>query len=113
MPLYEYACGECGDRSEALQRMDDAPLTTCSKCGGPLKKLLSAPAFQFKGTGWYVTDYARKGEGDADKTSGSSDEGGSKTASDSSESKSDSKPKSDGDSKSKSDAASTSKEKSA
>jgi putative FmdB family regulatory protein len=60
MPIYEYECEACGHRSEELQKMDDPPLTTCPACGGPYKKLLSAPAFQFKGSGWYVTDYARK-----------------------------------------------------
>jgi putative FmdB family regulatory protein len=65
MPLYEYLCESCGRRSEALQRLDEAPLTTCSECGGPLRKLLSAPAFQFKGSGWYLTDYARKSGSDA------------------------------------------------
>ncbi len=70
MPLYEYACEACGRRTEALQRHSDPPLSVCPHCGGKLKKLVSAPAFQFKGSGWYVTDYARKsgdssGKGDA------------------------------------------------
>lgn len=69
MPIYEYQCQQCEHRSEVLQRMADDPLTTCERCGGALKKLLSAPAFQFKGSGWYVTDYARK---DADKGGGTS-----------------------------------------
>ncbi len=75
MPIYEYQCGECGTRTEAIQRFDEEPLAKCPSCGGPLAKLLSAPAFQFKGTGWYVTDYADKGKkagqqdgsGDSDK----------------------------------------------
>lgn len=62
MPIYEYQCQECSRRLEALQRVSEPPLTTCPECGGELKKLLSAPAFQFKGEGWYVTDYARKGK---------------------------------------------------
>jgi len=61
MPLYEYECLSCGKRTEVLQRFQEAPLTVCAECGGPLKKLLSAPAVQFKGSGWYVTDYAGKG----------------------------------------------------
>ena len=61
MPLYEYQCQSCGRRVEAIQRLSDAPLTTCEYCSGDLKKLISAPAFQFKGSGWYVTDYADKG----------------------------------------------------
>ncbi|MBZ0090592.1 MAG: FmdB family transcriptional regulator, partial [Thermoanaerobaculia bacterium] len=63
MPLYEYLCDSCGQRIEALQRLADPPLEVCPNCEGKLKKLLSAPAFQFKGSGWYVTDYARAGGG--------------------------------------------------
>ncbi|MDX1631834.1 MAG: FmdB family zinc ribbon protein [Thermoanaerobaculia bacterium] len=63
MPIYEYECESCGHRTEAIQQLDDPPLTTCESCGGNLQKLISAPAFQFKGTGWYVTDYADKGKG--------------------------------------------------
>ena len=62
MPIYEYQCGACGARTEILQRLDEAPLTHCPHCGGPMSKLVSAPAFQFKGSGWYVTDYAGKGK---------------------------------------------------
>lgn len=61
MPLYEYRCRQCGARVEALQKVADPPLATCGACGGSLERLLSAPALQFKGAGWYVTDYARKG----------------------------------------------------
>ncbi len=60
MPLYEYACDSCGETIEALQRFSDPPLETCGSCGGSLEKLISAPSIQFKGSGWYVTDYARK-----------------------------------------------------
>lgn len=63
MPIYEYQCRECDHRLEALQGVSEPPLTTCTECGGELRKLLSAPSFQFKGSGWYVTDYARKGTG--------------------------------------------------
>lgn len=63
MPIYEYQCQECDHRLEALQGVSEPPLTTCTECGGELRKLLSAPSFQFKGSGWYVTDYARKGAG--------------------------------------------------
>ena len=70
MPIYEYRCEECGHQSEELQKMSDAPLTECPVCGGPYKKLISAPAFQFKGSGWYVTDYARKGGGPSGESSG-------------------------------------------
>jgi putative FmdB family regulatory protein len=61
MPLYEYACEKCGDRFEIMQKFSDAPLTTHEKCGGPVHRLLSAPALQFKGSGWYITDYAKGG----------------------------------------------------
>jgi putative FmdB family regulatory protein len=60
MPLYEYQCGACGHRFEVIQKFSDPPLEKCPKCGGALSKLQSAPAFQFKGSGWYVTDYAKK-----------------------------------------------------
>jgi putative FmdB family regulatory protein len=61
MPLYEYQCDACGARFEVIQKFSDAPVESCGGCGGPVKKLLSSPAIQFKGSGWYVTDYARKG----------------------------------------------------
>ncbi len=103
MALYEYQCQQCGRRSEVLQKMADAPLTTCEVCGGPLKRLVSSPAVQFKGSGWYVTDYARKGGGSAGKEGkegkeggkeGGATEGGDKPAAAASESKAggDSKP---------------------
>lgn len=88
MPIYEYQCQKCGHRLEAMQRFSDAPLTECPECEGALKKLISAPAFQFKGSGWYVTDYAgkkseKKGDGAADsKTEGKADGAESKGSSD-------------------------------
>jgi putative FmdB family regulatory protein len=63
MPLYEYECESCGTRLERIQKYSDPLLEECPKCGGKLRKLISSPAFQFKGSGWYATDYARKGEG--------------------------------------------------
>jgi len=60
MPLYEYKCTKCGHEFEALQKAKDKPLEICPKCGGPLRKLISSPAIQFKGNGWYITDYAKK-----------------------------------------------------
>jgi len=85
MPIYEYQCESCGRRSESLQKISDPPLTTCEECSGSLTKLISAPSFQFKGSGWYVTDYADKdkksdkdGEGDSKSgDSGSGDAGSS------------------------------------
>ena len=62
MPLYEYQCPTCG-RFELIRKFSDEPLTTCPTCGAEVQKLLSAPAIQFKGTGWYITDYARKSAG--------------------------------------------------
>src|ERR1700688_218829 len=60
MPLYEYKCSKCGKTIEVIQKYSDAPLTVHEDCGGDLEKLLSASAFQLKGTGWYATDYAKK-----------------------------------------------------
>ena len=69
MPLYEYECAVCGHRFELIQRFSDPPLEACVACGkGPVHKLLSAPAVHFKGTGWYVTDYAKKTGAAAVKT---------------------------------------------
>src|ERR1700692_2873536 len=60
MPIYEYECAKCRKKIEVIQKMSDNPLKKHEKCGGSLTKLISAAGFQFKGTGWYVTDYARK-----------------------------------------------------
>jgi putative FmdB family regulatory protein len=68
MPLYEYECDKCGHRFEKIQKFSDPPLDVCPKCGGVLHKLQSAPAFQFKGTGWYVTDYAKSGASEGKET---------------------------------------------
>jgi putative FmdB family regulatory protein len=62
MPLYEYQCTKCGVRFEKIQKFSDPLVDTCPTCGGKVEKLLSAPAFTFKGTGFYITDYSRKGE---------------------------------------------------
>ena len=75
MPLYEYECPHCGHRFELIQRFADPPAETCVACGkGPVHKLLSAPAVHFKGTGWYVTDYAKKGSAGAGKPDSASAE---------------------------------------
>src|SRR5438128_7044355 len=66
MPIYEYSCSKCGKTLEAIQKMSDKPLKTHAGCGGKLTKLISASGFQFKGTGWYVTDYARKSSGNGE-----------------------------------------------
>lgn len=64
MPLYEYQCDACAHRFEQIQKFSDPPLTSCPQCGGAVRKLVSSPAIQFKGSGWYVTDYARQGKKD-------------------------------------------------
>jgi putative FmdB family regulatory protein len=88
MPLYEYQCESCGDVFEVRQKFSDEPLKVHEKgCGGPVHRLLSAPALQFKGSGWYVTDYGRSGS--------KSDSNGSKSESKESgktESKTETKP---------------------
>ena len=68
MPLYEYQCDACGHRFEKIQKFSDPPVETCPQCGkGPVKKLPSSPAIQFKGSGWYITDYAKKSGADSGK----------------------------------------------
>ena len=87
MPLYEYECeAENGRRFEIIQKFSDEPLTVCPSCGGPVRKLISSPAIQFKGSGFYITDYAKKSNVDAGKesksgsTSTSADSGSSASA---------------------------------
>jgi putative FmdB family regulatory protein len=69
VPLYEYQCKKCHSLTERIQKFSDPPLAICPHCGGELEQLISAPAVQFKGSGWYVTDYAKK-SGDGSKSSG-------------------------------------------
>lgn len=79
MPIYEYRCDECSEVFEALQRVADEPLDSCRRCGGPAKRIVSSPAIHFVGTGWYVTDYARKnqnGKGEGDGGEGKNAESG-------------------------------------
>lgn len=72
MPIYEYQCEKCGNLTEVIQKFSDAPLTTCDKCGGPVKKLMSTSAFHLKGGGWYKTDYSSStSASDSSKTSDS------------------------------------------
>lgn len=77
MPLYEYQCDACGHRFEVIQKFSDAPIGVCPKCGSAVHKLFSSPAIQFKGSGWYITDYAKKDGPSAVKTDAS--ESGSKS----------------------------------
>lgn len=97
MPLYEYQCDACAHRFEVIQKFSDAPIDVCPKCGGAVTKLLSSPAIQFKGSGWYITDYARK----------SATQGGSKGESSGAAAKGESKGESKADTKSGADTSSS------
>jgi putative FmdB family regulatory protein len=72
VPLYEYQCKKCKHKFEKIQKFSDAPIRKCPECGGPVEKLLHAPAVQFKGTGWYVTDYGGKDKSEKSKPESSS-----------------------------------------
>ena len=98
MPLYEYECKKCGHRFEKIQKFSDKMVKKCPECGGQVEQMISAPAVQFKGSGWYVTDYAKKSS-----SPGSSGDSASKD-------KKDDKPKSDSGSKDTSSKESSSKE---
>ena len=98
MPLYEYECKKCGHRFEKIQKYSDRMVKKCPECGGVVEQMISAPAVQFKGSGWYVTDYPKKSG-----SSGSSDSG-------SKESKKDDKSKSESSSKESSGKDSSSKD---
>jgi putative FmdB family regulatory protein len=87
MPLYEYECNACAHRFEVIQKYSDAPIDVCPKCGGGVSKLFSSPAIQFKGSGFYLTDYGRGGK--SDLGTGSAKESSASTPA--GESKSDSK----------------------
>ena len=78
MPIYEYECRKCKAHTEVFQKISDKPLVKCRKCGGRLEKLLSVPAIQFKGSGWYVTDYANKGKAAEKADSEAASSGGDK-----------------------------------
>ncbi|MBK5259788.1 MAG: hypothetical protein JJE51_09360 [Thermoanaerobaculia bacterium] len=106
MPLFEYECRQCSERVELIQKLSDAPPSHCTKCGGEMKKLFSSPAIQFKGSGFYKTDYGSKSESKSE----SSSESKSETKSDSkSESKSETKSESPAGTKASSDSPSTAK----
>ena len=92
MPLYEYRCQKCGETFEVRQKFADEPLTVHESCGGEVERLVSAPALQFKGSGWYVTDYARNGK--SPSTSTGSDAKTESKGETKSDTKSDSKPES-------------------
>ena len=81
MPLYEYQCTKCGERLEIIQKLSDPPYSHCPKCGGDMRKLISSPAIQFKGSGFYKTDYASKpAESKSDSKSESKSDGKSSSS---------------------------------
>ena len=80
MPLYEYECESCGSRFERIQKFSDPPVAVCPKCGGPVRKLLSSPAIQFKGSGFYITDYPKAGSGDKSATAPAGKAGSEKSS---------------------------------
>ena len=81
MPIYEYQCRKCGTHIEKRQSVSDEPLKVCEECGGELEKKISLSGFQFKGAGWYVTDYAAKNGKTAEKSSGGESTASAETAS--------------------------------
>ncbi len=101
MPNYEYLCKDCGHRFEQIRKFSDKQLRKCPKCGGVIEQVISAPAVQFKGSGWYVTDYAKKGGASSGSSSSSEGDSGGKEAKDSKDTKEakdtkkDDKPKAD------------------
>ena len=72
MPLYEYQCKKCKHKFEKIQKFSDSPIKKCPECGGPVEKVMHAPNVQFKGTGWYVTDYGGKDKSEKSKPESSS-----------------------------------------
>ena len=94
MPLYEYECKKCHHRFERIQKFSDPHVKKCPECGGPIEQVISAPAVQFKGSGWYVTDYAKKsstGSASSSSNGDSSSKKDTKSKDDSAKSESSSK----------------------
>jgi putative FmdB family regulatory protein len=102
MPLYEYRCDVCGHLFEVIRKFSDPPLASCPKCNGVVTKLASSPAIHFKGSGWYITDYARAGKSDGDKPAADKGEGAGSSSETASESKGESKADSKTDAKAES-----------
>ena len=93
MPLYEYQCESCSHRFERIQKFSDPPVDTCPQCGGRVRKLISSPAIQFKGSGFYITDYGKQGSStDSSQKADKAAESKSETSAAKTESKTDSKP---------------------
>ena len=110
MPLYEYECDSCAHRFERIQKFSDPLVDVCPKCGSTVRKLISSPAIQFKGSGWYITDYAKKsGNVDSSSSSSSKSEGGDKSGDRSGEKTSEKKSEGAGKSSDTSSSASESK----
>jgi putative FmdB family regulatory protein len=121
LPIYEYKCEGCGETFEVIQKFADEPVTIHEKCGGHVHRLMSAPAFQFKGTGWYVTDYAKgsasgpaktdshKGESESSKSESGKGDSGKNDSGKSESGKSDGSSKSSTDSATKTESKSESK----
>ncbi len=93
MPIYEYECQKCKSHTELFQKMSDKPPVKCRKCGGRLEKQVSASAIQFKGSGWYVTDYAGNGKKAAEKAESDAAAGDKKDATSTGDKKLDKKSK--------------------
>lgn len=87
MPLYEYLCKKCGHVFEKIVKFSDKPIKKCPECGGSVEQTISAPAVQFKGSGWYVTDYAKKTQSSSSSSDGGKDSKDSKDSKESKESK--------------------------
>ena len=87
MPNYEYLCKKCGHRFEQIRKFSDKQLRKCPECGGVIEQVISAPAVQFKGSGWYVTDYPKKGAGSAPSSSSSEGDSGTKETKDTKDTK--------------------------
>jgi len=83
VPIYEYRCTKCGHRFEAIQKVSDSHISKCEKCKGKVERLISSPAIQFKGSGWYITDYARKGSSGPSESSDSSEKSSESSSSES------------------------------
>ncbi len=109
MPLYEYECKKCRHRFEKIQKFSDPHVKKCPECGGPIEQVISAPAVQFKGSGWYVTDYAKKSSAPSSSSNSSNGDSSSKKES---KSKSEDSSKSESSSKSENSQKSESSKKS-
>jgi len=81
MPIYEYQCKKCHHRFERIQKFSDPHVKKCPDCGGPVEQVITAPSVQFKGSGWYVTDYAKKSSSGSSSGSSSNGDSGSKNES--------------------------------